>query len=119
MNYPRFRKIMQFSLQCPKKTIFCEQSLENDKKRGVFNYLPQLIDILRSLMSLLPSSYKTVDDNEQILILGDATLNSILNWLNKWLVDGTFRLSPEKFCQIYTIPVELLGFAPPCVYELL
>ena len=43
-------------LTMPKKTTCCKQSLENDKKRYVFNYLPQLIDILTSLMSLLPSS---------------------------------------------------------------
>ena len=61
MKYTRFRMIMQFSLQCRKKTTCCEQSLENEKKRCVFKYLPQLIDILTSLMSLLHSSYKTVD----------------------------------------------------------
>ena len=31
MKYTRFRMIMQFSLQCRKKTTCCEQSLENDK----------------------------------------------------------------------------------------
>ena len=48
-------------LASPKKTTCCEQSLENDKKWCVFKYLPQLILILTSLMSLLPSSYKTVE----------------------------------------------------------
>ena len=61
LKYTKFRMIMQFSLQCPKKTTCSEQSLEDDKKRCVFKYLPQLIDILTSAMSLLPSSYKTVE----------------------------------------------------------
>ena len=59
--------IMQFSLQCRKKTTCCEQSLENDKKRCVFKYLPQLIDILTSLMSLLPSSYKKEQFEESVV----------------------------------------------------
>ena len=52
MKYTRFRMIMQFSLQCRKKTTCCEQSLENDKKLCVFKYLPQLIDILTSLIEM-------------------------------------------------------------------
>ena len=46
-------------------------------------------------------------------------MKKILNLSNTWLVDETFILSPEIFYQIYTIHVELNGFAPPCVYVLL
>ena len=52
-------------------------------------------------------------------IFGDVTMKNLLNLSNTWLVDGTFKLSPEIFYQIYTIHVELNGFAPPCVYVLL
>ena len=45
----------------PKKTTCCEQPLENDEKICASKNLPQLIDILMSLMSLLPSSYKIVE----------------------------------------------------------
>ena len=59
------------------------------------------------------------DDKERILIFRDVTMKNLLNLSNTWLVDGTFKLSPEIFYQIYTIHVELNGFAPPCVYVLL
>ena len=59
------------------------------------------------------------DDKERILIFGDVTMKNLLNLSNTWLVDGTFKLSPEIFYQNYTIHVELNGFAPPCVYVLL
>ena len=59
------------------------------------------------------------DDKERILIFGDATIKNLLNLPNTWLVDGTFKLSPEIFYQIYTIHVELNGFAPSGVYVLL
>ena len=52
------------------------------------------------------------DDKERILIFGDATMKNLLNLSNTWLVDGTFKLSPEIFYQIYPIHVELNGFAP-------
>ena len=44
---------------------------------------------------LLQSSGK--DDNGRILILGDTTMKSFLNFSNTWLVDGTFRMSPKIF----------------------
>ena len=59
------------------------------------------------------------DNKERILIFGDATMENLLNLSNTWLVDGTFKLSPEIFYQIYIIHVELNGFAPSCVYVLL
>ena len=44
-------------------------------------------------------------------------MKNLLNLSNIWLVDGTFKLSPELFYQVYTIHVELNQ--PPCVYVLL
>ena len=46
-------------------------------------------------------------------------MKNLLNLSNTWLVDGTFKLSPDIFYQFYTIHVELNGFAPPSVYVLL
>ena len=46
-------------------------------------------------------------------------MKNLLNLLSAWLVDRTFKLSPEIFYQIYTIYVKLQGFAPPSVYVLL
>ena len=112
--------IMQFSLQCRKKTTCCEQSLENDKKRCLQIPAPtdRHFDVPDEFAPfLLQDSGK--DDKERILIFGDVTMKNLLNLSNTWLVDGTFKLSPEIFYQIYTIHVELNGFDPPCVYVLL
>ena len=46
-------------------------------------------------------------------------MKNLLNLSNTWLVDGTFKLWPEICYQIYTIHVQLNGFAPPCAYVLL
>ena len=46
-------------------------------------------------------------------------MKTLLNLSNTWLVDGTFNMSPDIFYQIYTIHVQLNGFAPSCVYVLL
>ena len=66
---------------------------------------------------LLEDSAK--DDNDRILIFGDATMKNLSNLSNIWLINGTFRLSPEIFHQIYAIHVKLHVFPPPCVYVLL
>ena len=44
-----------------KKTTCCEQFLEIDTRRCVFEYLTQLIDISKSLMRLILSFYKTME----------------------------------------------------------
>ena len=74
----------------------------------------------------IPEEFKTFllkdsgkDDSERILMFGDTTMKNSLNFSKTWLLDGTFKLSPDNFYQIYTIHIELKGFAPPCVYLLL
>ena len=56
-------------------------------------------------------------EKQRILLIGDAIGENVLKFSNTWLVDGTFKLSPEIFYQSYTI--KLQSFAPPCVYVLL
>ena len=51
--------------------------------------------------------------DKQILIFRDATVKSLLTSSNTWLSDEAFRLSPELFCQIYAIHVELHRFDHP------
>ena len=58
---PKVPMIMQFNLLCPKRQPPVASSLSKTTKIGVFKYLPHLIDILISLMSLLPSSHKSVE----------------------------------------------------------
>ena len=52
------------------------------------------------------------------LNFGDSIIKKLLNLSNTWLVDGTFKWSPEIFYQIYTFYVELHSFSLSCVYVL-
>ena len=59
------------------------------------------------------------DDHERILVFGDLYMTSVLESFKFWLGDGTFKLSPKNFYQIYTLHVYVLGPAPACLYALL
>ena len=75
----------------------------------------------------LPDEYKDfclfdsgMDDKERILIFGDATMVAALStYKNLWLCDGTFKICPLQFYQLYTVHIQVGGFYPPCVYALL
>ena len=58
-------------------------------------------------------------DHERILVFGDPYVTSVLESSKFWLGDGTFKLSPKNFNQIYTLHVYVLGIAPVCLYALL
>ena len=59
------------------------------------------------------------DDHERILVFADPYMTSVLESSKFWLGDGTFKLSPKNFYQIYTLHVYVLGNAPACLYALL
>ena len=44
---------------------------------------------------------------------------SILSKSNNWFCDGTFKVVPELFFQLYSIHAEFEGLVIPCVYALL
>ena len=43
----------------------------------------------------------------------------VLKTSNFWLADGTFKGTPKKFYQLYSIHVSLSGIAPACIYAFL
>ena len=59
------------------------------------------------------------EDYERVLVFGDPYMTSVLESSKFWLGDGTFKLSPKNFYQIYTLHVYVLGTAPACLYALL
>ena len=40
----------------------------------------------------------------------------VLETSNFWLADGTFKVTPKMFYQLYSIHVSLSGIAPACIY---
>ena len=43
---------------------------------------------------------------------------SILKASHYWFADGTFKVAPQQFYQLYTIHAEKDGYVFPCVYSL-
>ena len=59
------------------------------------------------------------EHHERILVFGDPYMTSVPESSKFWLGDGTFKLSPKNFYQIYTLHVYLLSIATACLYALL
>ena len=59
-------------------------------------------------------------DNERMLIFGTReNLQSLTTNNSLWLCDGTFKITPIQFYQLYTVHIQIGGFYPPCMYALL
>ncbi|KAL4112648.1 hypothetical protein QTP88_016396 [Uroleucon formosanum] len=57
--------------------------------------------------------------NERILIFGRPLSLKLLKDSKIWYMDGTFKVAPILFCQVYVILAEFLGGVHPVVYALL
>ena len=55
-------------------------------------------------------------DIHRLLLFGKSNFLSILKESSNWYCDGTFKVVPEQFFQIYTIHAEREGYIFPCVY---
>ena len=58
-------------------------------------------------------------DVHRLILFGTPNFLSILKESPNWFCDGTFKVVPEHFFQIYTIHAEKDGYIFPCVYGLL
>ena len=59
------------------------------------------------------------EDHERIMVFGDNEMIKYLQSSQSWLADGTFKLSPKMFYQLYTVHIQGPGIAPACVYGFL
>ena len=59
------------------------------------------------------------NDHERIILFGDPEMLHVLETSNFWLADGTFKVTPKMFYQLYSIHVSLSGIAPACIYAFL
>ena len=59
------------------------------------------------------------NDAERIIMFGDKDLLRLLERSQQWLADGTFKLSPTVFYQLYTIHAQVGHSAPACIYAFL
>ena len=55
------------------------------------------------------------DDKERILIFGQRSLLELMESLDTlWLADGTFKICPEIFFQLFTIHITIKELIPIC-----
>ena len=59
------------------------------------------------------------NDHERIILCGDPEMLRILEKSSFWLADGTFKITPKMFYQLYSIHVSVSGNAPACIYAFL
>ena len=57
-----------------------------------------------------------IGDASRIIIFSTPKMFSILRESQSWLADGTFKVVPQQFYQLYTIHAEKDGYIFPCVY---
>ena len=54
------------------------------------------------------------EDSERFLILGNMeNLNALCSHSKVWLCDGTFKICPSQFYQLYTVHIQIGGRYPP------
>ena len=58
-------------------------------------------------------------DQDRIIVFSSPKMRSLLRECNSLYADGTFKIVPDHFLQLYTLHVEKDGFLFPCVYALM
>ena len=53
------------------------------------------------------------------MVFGDYEMIKYLQSSLSWLTDGTFKMSPKVFYQLYTVHFQGPGIAPACLYGFL
>ena len=73
------------------------------------------LTLKQELFLLYDSGY---GDNNRMIVFSNPSFLSILQKYNTWYADGTFKVVPECFFQLYTIHGEMDGYIFPCVCAL-
>ena len=60
-----------------------------------------------------------INDTNRLLVFGTRKMLTILRDSSSWYADGTFKVVPSQFFQLYTIHCEKDGYIIPCVYALM
>ena len=53
------------------------------------------------------------------MIFGSPNMLSLLRDASNWFADGTFKVVPSQFYQMYTIHCEKDAYTIPCIYALM
>ena len=101
-------------------------ALNRTLNRQKQNLVPSL-PIIKDRHFIIPTEYSdfclfdsVVMDPIRIIVFDDRDNVHALRVQNfLWLCDGTFKICPMQFYQLYTIHIQIFGFYPPCLYALL
>jgi hypothetical protein len=98
-----------------------ERTLQNIKRKtNNFPPNPQntIFEIPEVFKAFVLYDSRAINDNKRIISLGDRELLNYLDGTN-WFADGTFKVSPEIFYQLYTIHAQIGNTYIACIYFLL
>ena len=90
----------------------------NPQRRGNIPVLPQRYQVTNTGDQFLLFD-SGVDDPERIFVIATQQCMRLLATSEHWFMDGTFKLCPEIFYQIYTIHALINNQIFPCVFGLL
>ena len=95
-----------------------QNKLPNPPNRAEIPVLPQMYQ-LTSTGDQFPQYDSGIGDDGRILIFMSDQGLELLSNLQHWFCDGTFKVCPEIFYQVYTIHTLVNGRVLPCLFALL
>ena len=120
------------SVRSLKRTAWRTRAAEQQKRMKSGDPAPQDLDYSSLATLAVPNKLKQVDGDEFLVhddgpAAGDKRIQlwasqknlDFLNGADIWLADGTFRVAPKPFLQVYTVHGFQNGSVVPCCYFLL
>ena len=104
-------------LTLPYKANLFKVSQRSDKKGfdPLTDPARRNFDVPEKLQSFLLQDTRK-ENQEKITVIGDNEMVNYLQSSPSWLADGTFKLSPKMFYQLYTVHIQDPEMAPACVF---
>ena len=109
-------------LESVKRTIRRHKSVDQDSTINQASAADVLVPD-RYMVTLKEETFLLYDsgigDTDRMLIFSTPKMLSLLQESQSWFADGTFKVVPKQFFQLYTIHAEKDSITIPCIYALL
>uniref|UniRef100_A0A914P8Q0 MULE transposase domain-containing protein n=1 Tax=Panagrolaimus davidi TaxID=227884 RepID=A0A914P8Q0_9BILA len=112
-NYDAFRQIIQYQRWLPETALIDKENLEEVKIEGVYT------TDLNSNRFLIFDSNDTSPNLPRFFLFASPEGIQRLKDYRNWAGDGTFKVAPSNFLQLYIISVMIEHTTIPCIYALL
>ena len=113
------------------ETVYCQLKTYSSVSSTILNYKHKKLPPLPhdALSIVIPDEFKKLTNGENFLVKHETTENIIIFGTLEFIkimcdskelyMDGTFKITPDFFCQLYTIHVLQDGLMIPVIYGLL